>query len=90
MLETGYEKYKRLVGEATAAKPQPATPIKDLDVDLSETGITITRTDQVLQADEVQRRTLAEGPQHPEVDLSEAQMDAVCAFWAEIKKALQG
>lgn len=83
-------KYQRLLGEAKNAKPAPAVPITDLDVDVGQEDITLTRTDQKLRPDDIQRAELAFGTQHPSVLLTVAQLDAVCAFWAEIKKALQG
>lgn len=88
MAETKLERYRRLITEAKAIEPKPAIPIKDVLVDPGEEGgVTITRNGEGDELDIRELRIEAKkGLVYPAVTLTDAQMDAVCAFWAKAKE----
>jgi len=95
MAETQLEKYRRLIAEAKAIEPKPATPIEGLTLDPGEKGgvkITTNAKDQEIDVMAL-RHEAKKGLVFPAVTLTDEQMDAVVAFWQEAKKeakALQG
>jgi len=87
MAETKLEQYRRLIGEAKAVEPKPVTPIEGVSVDPGEDDTVTITTDG--EGQELNIRALRieakKGLVFPVITLTDAQMDALCTFWAKAK-----
>lgn len=91
MAETLLEQYRRLITEAKAVEPKPATPIEGVSIDPGEDNtVTITTNGegQEMNWHEIKLDSKKETV-YPTVTLTDAQMDALCTFWAKAKETVK-
>ena len=86
MAETELEQFRRKIAEAKAVKPEPVMPIEGVTVNPDETnGLTIATTAKPLDWYQIKKLSKV-APVNPSVTLTDAQMDAVTAYWTKTKE----
>jgi len=91
MAETLLEQYRRLITEAKAVEPKPATPIEGVSIDPGEDNtvtITTNAEGQEMNWHEIKLDS-KKGLVYPTVTLTDAQMDALCVYWAKAKETVK-